>query len=139
MLTQSQINTIIAEIKEIKEVQGILLTGSYVYGKPTDKSDLDIRMITTNFSKDDRNWVKFSTRIEAFYNTPDEVKKYFRIAWETGDEPVVDFWKKGKIVYDPNGIVMQLQNEANALWEKGPKSGKWKTRDEYVDKMKSIK
>ena len=135
MLTESQISSIIEEVKAMENIQGILLTGSYVYGKPTNESDLDIRIITVNFSKDDRNCMKFNTRIEAFYNTPEEVRKYFKQAWKTGDEPVVNFWKRGNIVYDPNGIVLQLQKEAIDLWGKGPKSGKWKTRKKYIDKM----
>ena len=139
MLSQPQIDSIIEEIKQVKGVQGILLTGSYIYGKPTDESDLDIRMVTTDFSKDDRNCIRFSTRIEAFYNTPNEVRNYFHIAWETGDEPVINFWRRGKIVYDPNGVVTLLQKEAEKLWNQGPKKREWKTRDEYRDKMKNRK
>lgn len=136
MLTRDQINEIVNEVSEKPFVSGILLTGSYVYGKPNEKSDLDIRIITNDGSNiDDRNSEKFEVRIEAFYNSSEQIRKYFQDAIETGDEPSVHFWANGKIVYDPEGIVLELQNEAKEIWEKGPKTGTWKTRPEYLAKQ----
>lgn len=135
MLTKIQIDEIVKEISEKSFVCGVLLTGSYVYGHPNDESDLDIRMVTSDGSNtDNRNWEKFGVRIEAFYNSPEQIREYFQDAIITGDEPAVHFWAKGEIKYDPTGIVKSLQNEAKNIWEKGPKSGKWKTRSEYLAK-----
>lgn len=132
MLTQKQINIICEEIKKDKRVQSIMLTGSYVYGKPNDNSDLDIRMITSDGSSwaEWDSW-KFGVRIEAFYNTPDIVRNYFEAARKKIDSPsVIHFWANGKIVYDPNGIAAQLQDEAKKLWKLGPYEGKWEKREQ---------
>ena len=135
MLSEDQINEILKEVSEKPFVSGILLTGSYVYGNPNEESDLDIRIITNDGSNiDDRNSEKFGVRIEAFYNSPEQIRNYFQDAIESGDEPSVHFWANGKITYDPEGIVLELQNEAKRIWEKGPKNGKWKTRAEYLAK-----
>jgi predicted nucleotidyltransferase len=136
MLSQQQIDIIIQELVAKPNVQGVLLTGSYVYGHPTEESDLDVRIITSDGSDlDDRKWMKFGTRIEAFYNSPERVREYFSYAIDSGDEAVINFWRKGKIVYDPNGVVSELIKEAAEIWEKGPKNGGWKTRQSYKEKM----
>ena len=136
MLSQQQIDEIVQEIQGMPQVQGILITGSYVYGIPTKESDLDIRIITSDGSNmDDRNCQRFNTRIEAFYNTPERIREYFKGASETGDEVIIHLWTKGKIVYDPNGIMAILQQEAVEIWDQGPKKGKWITRPEYKEKM----
>lgn len=140
MLTQSQIDEIVSEVSKKPFVNGILLTGSYIYGKPTDESDLDMRIVTNDGSNiDDRNWEKFGTRIEAFYNSSEQIRKYFQDAVETADEPSVHFWANGKIVYDPEGIVQELQDEAKEIWKNGPKTGVWITRPEYLEKHSSYR
>ena len=135
MLTQDQIDKIVKEVSDKSFVCGILLTGSYVYGKPNENSDLDIRIVTNDGENiDDRNWEKFGVRIEAFYNSPERIREYFKEAIKTGDESAVHFWANGKIVFDPIGIVEILQSEAKEIWKKGPESGVWETRPEYLAK-----
>lgn len=140
MLTKKQINLIVDEIKSRQNIDGIIISGSYVNGVPNDESDLDIRMVTNDGSNlDDRNSTRFKTRIEAFYNTPEKVRRYFNEAIKTGDETIINIWVSGKIFYDPNGIVSQLQKEAKAISKKGSSTGEWKTRPEYSSKMSKRK
>jgi len=133
MLTQEQINKIIEECKQDPRVQGVLLTGSYVYGKPHDGSDLDVRCV---INEDSSDWAefereRFGTRIEVFFNTPDRVRCYMQESKKEGHGDCIHFWANGKIVYDPNGIVAQLQQEAIQLWKDGPASGgEWMWRQE---------
>jgi len=35
------------------------------------------------------------------------------------------------IVYDPNGIVAQLQQDARKVWKEGPHTGGWIPREKY--------
>ena len=140
MLSKRQIEKIVNEISIKANVQGVLLAGSYVYGCPTEESDLDVRIITSDGSnRDDRNWRKYGKTIEAFYNSPTQVRKYYSEAIKEGDETIVNIWRKGRVVYDPNGIVSVLQQEAIDLWERGPETGEWKTRPEYKKKMEERK
>ena len=46
MLTDQQIEEILEELKQDERVQAVLLTSSYVYGNPTNESDLDVRVVT---------------------------------------------------------------------------------------------
>ncbi len=135
MLTREQIYQIIEELKKDERVQGILLTGSYVYGTPHEKSDLDVRVVT----KGSANWVetesiKFGTKLEAYFNPPEVIRNYFEIKRNTGDPCTIHGWSNGEIVYDPSGIVAELQQEARLLWKAGPVNGTWIPREKYRNK-----
>lgn len=135
MLTPQQIDLIVKEIIDGGNCQGVLLAGSYAYGKPTAKSDLDLRVITKDGSNFVDDSIKYDTQMEILCNSPERVREYFEEGRQTGDEPAVNFWSKGKIIYDPNGAVSRLQREAQEIREKGPYQGTWKTRPEYLKKM----
>ena len=131
MLSNQQIHEIYEEIQKDSNTKAILVTGSYIYGKPTDKSDLDIRMIVLDkkFSKAEWEKYKFGVRIESLYNTPEQIKEYFEQARKQTIPPnIIHFWANGKIVYDPMGIAKKLQEDAKKLWELGPYNGKWPKR-----------
>lgn len=51
MITESLKNTIIDKLVRFVHPQKIFLFGSYVYGKPTSESDLDILVIKDDFEK----------------------------------------------------------------------------------------
>lgn len=132
MLTQQHIQQICEEIQQDTRVQGILLTGSYVYGTPHEHSDLDLRVVTNG----DANWIdrqssKFGTQIEAFYGPAEVVRDVFERCRKTGDPPPIFAWSYGVIVYDPTGIVAQLQQEAREIWQAGPYTGDWIPREKY--------
>ena len=127
MLTKEQIDTIIEEVRSEKNIQTILLTGSYVYGNPTDKSDLDIRCITNDGSdRAEFNRIRYNTVVQIFFNTPEKVKFYFKKCRETGNADCIHFWANGKLIYDINKVGLSLQTEARALYKAGPNKGFWK-------------
>lgn len=132
MLSENQIQTIIDEIKTDPRIDGILITGSYIYGTPHDESDLDVRCITNDGSDwGEMDRIRFNTRIEVFFNPPDKVRKYMEESKNDGHGDCIHFWANGKIVYDPTGRTRQLQKEAQQLWLEGPEPGKsWKWRKE---------
>ena len=135
MLTQEQLFQILEELKRDERVQGILLTGSYVYGTPHENSDLDIRIVT----KDGSNWTdheskKFGTLLHVYYNPSEIVRYYFELKRNVGDPANIHAWAYGEIVYDPNGIVTQLQQEARNVWKLGSATGKWKERAKYANR-----
>ncbi len=116
-------------------MQGILLTGSYVYGTPHEHSDLDLRLATN----DDTNWRDrqsrpFGTQADFQYGPPGGVRDVFERCRQTGDPPHVHAWAYGVIVYDPTGIVAQLQQEAREIWQAGPYTGDWLPREKYRNK-----
>lgn len=141
MLTNQQIEEIVNELKRDPRVQGILLTGSYIYGKPNAESDLDVRCITNDSS----DWaefkrMRFGVPVEVFLNTPHKVRSYMQQSKEQGHGDCIHFWAFGKKVYDPFGVVDLLIEEAKLLWKKGPAEGKkwiwrWEKHQKYIDKF----
>lgn len=141
ILTKEQIENILDEIKQNPGVDAILLTGSYVYGKPLTGSDLDV-FCTTN---DGSDWalknvknMRFGVEVNVCFNPPDKVRWYMQKSKDEGHGDCIHFWAHGSIVYDLNGIAAQLQKEARELWCKGPGKGKsWIWRFEKHQKMKN--
>ena len=126
MLSSDQINSILSEPRSDPRVQAILLTGSYVYGTPTDQSDLDVRCVT----RDGSDWaeferMRFGTRVEIFFNPPEKIRHYFDRCRREGNPDCLHFWAHGELRYDPNGVGAELQREARELLAKGPCCGGW--------------
>lgn len=122
ILTQQQIEDLMMELKSDTKVKGVLLTGSYAYGKPNEDSDIEIVCITNDSSDafdPDRMYHGVSTEI--FYNSLEKIRNtHWKKAIEEGHGDCVHFWAYGKIVYDKDGTVQKLQEEARKLWLKGP-------------------
>lgn len=140
MLSQEQIQHIIDEIKLDPRIDGILITGSYIYGTPHDQSDLDVRCITNDGSDwGELDRMRFGTRIEVFFNPPDKVRWYMQESKRGGHGDCIHFWANGKIVHDPNGTVRKLQEEAQKLWQEGPELGRsWEWRKEKHKKYETV-
>jgi len=133
MLTNQQIEKILEELKKDERIQAILLTGSYVYGHPTDASDLDVRAIT----KDRANWeeryrMRFGYKVELFCNPPDVIREYFEMSRKENKPHALHFWTHGKIVHDPSGIAAQLKKEAAELLALGHDKGTWEKSEKYI-------
>ena len=132
MLTNEQINTILEELKQDERIQAVLITGSYVYGRPTDESDLDVRAVT----RDGANWaekyrMRFDNKVELFCNPPEIIRNYFDINRKENKPHALHFWAHGEIVYDPTGIAKQLKDEAIKLLELGPYEGSWEKSEKH--------
>src|SRR6266849_10926871 len=90
MLTKQHIQQICEEIQQDTRVQGILLTGSYMYGTPHEHSDLDLHIVTndgTNWR--DRQSRPFGTQADFFYYVAEAVRDAFAKRRQTGDPPVI--------------------------------------------------
>lgn len=132
MLTNQQIEKILEELKQDDRVQAILLTGSYIYGDPNDESDLDVRVVT----KDGANWaekyrLRFDHKVELFCNPPEVIRDYFNMNRRERKPHALHFWVHGKIVYDPTGIALELQKDAEKLLELGPYEGTWEKSEKH--------
>jgi len=136
MLTEQQIASIVEELKTDQRVLGILLTGSYIYGIPTEESDLDVRCVVTP----DSGWAEkdrtcFGVTVDLLCNSFERVHFYFDQSEEEGHGAALHFWTYGKNVYDPQGLVAKLQEEARIRWENGPAEGQpWGVRKEKYRK-----
>jgi len=99
---------IVSLVAEAADPDRIILFGSYAYGEPDEKSDLDLLVIKNgkDFSIDDeakiatdvfykRRQLGITTRYDAFYRTDAQIQK----STENGGA-FVDALQKGKVVYE---------------------------------------
>ena len=108
MYSNDEINELISLVAEVANPDRIILFGSYAYGTPDEKSDLDILVIKNgrDFSLDDeaelatalyqkRKEHKIRTRYDVFFQTERQAKS----SAENGGA-FVDALLKGMVVYE---------------------------------------
>ena len=97
------------------ELLGVLATGSRIHGTPGPTSDLDVHVLIAQPRRQRRNIVLDGVEVEMFINPPFQIRRYFS---DRGvDEHMFTF---GRAIYDPHGVVADLQAEARARWHAGP-------------------
>jgi len=96
---------IISQFQKALETRGVrinrlVLYGSYASGKFEEGSDIDLVVISDDFA-DKGYWDRIDIISDAIYEVfaPLEVVGMTREEWEKGDSFVVDYAKKGEIVY----------------------------------------
>lgn len=100
------------------DLQGILATGSYIHGTPGPTSDLDVHVVIASPRRRRQNIVLNGLEIEMFLNPTEQIRRYMAEDKERGiDQHMFAF---GRAIYDPQGIIAELQREARLLWEAGP-------------------
>ena len=108
MYNNEEIRQFVDLVAEVADPDKIILFGSYAYGIPTDKSDIDLLVIKNgkDFSIDDETELAFAvfkkkrqqkikTRYDIFFQTE---KQAHEIAKNGGS--FADALRKGKIVYE---------------------------------------
>ena len=108
MYSNEEINQLVNIVAEVSDPDRIILFGSYVYGTPNDKSDLDLLVIKNgaDFTVDDeaqlaaeiyfkRKERKIRTRYDIFFQTERQAKA----AAKKGGA-FVDALSRGKVVYE---------------------------------------
>lgn len=96
---------VIASFKRALESKGIrvnrlILFGSYAFGRYRDDSDIDVVVISEDFNGKDY-WERIDILSNAIYEVfaPIEAVAMTPLEWEKGESIVVDFAKRGEIVY----------------------------------------
>ena len=108
MYTNDDINQLVSIVAEVADPDRIILFGSYVYGTPNEKSDLDLLVIKNGkeLTRDEhaeleamlflkRKQCNIRAKYDIFFQTEHQAKK----SAENGGA-FVDALQKGKIVYE---------------------------------------
>jgi hypothetical protein len=98
------------------DLLGVLITGSRVHGTPDPTSDLDVHVVIDLPRRRRKNIVLDGLEIEMFFNPPYRVRRYF----EDEHGGSLHMFTFGRAIYDPKGILAELQAEARTGWERGP-------------------
>ncbi len=102
-LTKSLINTILNRLVKNLDVLKIILFGSYVSGKPTKDSDLDLLVIVNTKEKGIKRYALVSELLEPrkipmdiIVKTPDEIKNRTKMF----DPFIKNILKTGRVLYE---------------------------------------
>jgi predicted nucleotidyltransferase len=103
-----------------KEVVGALVCGSYVTGRPTENSDIDIHIILDDSCtwRQKGNEIVDGFLIEYFVNPPHQIKKYFESDYQNNKIIDAHMFVTGKILFDRTGDVKKLAEEAKRYMKK---------------------
>ena len=82
------------------KVEKLILFGSYASGTYKEGSDIDVVVISKNFSGKDY-WERIDILSDAIYEVfePIEAVAMTPEEWEKKDSPVVDYVKDGEVIY----------------------------------------
>ncbi len=99
---------------------GVLATGSRVRGEGDASSDIDLHVLIGQPRRQRRNIVVANVEVEMFINPPFQIHRYLNDDRTNGRGVDQHMWSTGRAVYDPQGVIAQLQAEAQRQWEAGP-------------------
>ena len=118
------------------ELLGVLATGSRIHSTPGSTSDLDLHVVIASPRRQRRNFVLDGMEIELFINPPRQLREYMADG-RGGDAHMFTF---GRAVYDPHGIVAELQAEARTIWDAGPPPVQfaWRPRYNVADLLRDV-
>lgn len=102
------------------DVIGAVVCGSYVTGKPSPHSDIDVHIILC----DDVNWrerrniIVEGYLIEYFANPPKQIEKYFEEDYKSLRPHSMVQFLTGKIIFDKYNKVNELKDKAKIWFDK---------------------
>ena len=102
------------------ELLGVLATGSRLRGEGDLTSDIDLPVVINQPRRQRRNIVVDGVEVEMFLNPPFQIRRYFADDRASGRGAEQHMWSTGTILYDPQGIMAELQSEAQEQWSAGP-------------------
>jgi hypothetical protein len=119
------------------DLLGVLATGSRIHGTPGPTSDLDVHVVIDQPRRQRRNILLDDLEIEMFINPPFQIHRYMA---EGGNN--IHMFAFGRAIYDPQGLIGQLQDQARALWQAGPpalaESALWMPRYFAADMLRDL-
>ncbi|HEY0606438.1 MAG TPA: nucleotidyltransferase domain-containing protein [Herpetosiphonaceae bacterium] len=124
------------------ELLGVLATGSRIRGEGDRTSDIDLPVVINQPRRQRRNIVVEGVEVEMFLNPPFQVRCYFADDRACGRGAEQHMWTTGQILYDPQGVMAELQAEAREQWFAGPPplstTGRWLARYSAADGLRDI-
>ncbi len=123
------------------DLLGVLATGSRVRGEGDASSDIDLHVLIDQGRRQRRNVVVNGVEVEMFINPPFQIVRYLEDGRRSGRGVDQHMWSTGRAVYDPQGVVADLQAEAQHQWDAGPPpvdGNDWGVRYLPPDRLRDI-
>lgn len=112
---EATLDSFLEEWKSKKEVIGALVCGSFVTGRPSSHSDIDLHIILTEEAdwRERGNTYVDGFLIEYFVNPPRQIISYFEEDYAERRKMSMVQFVTGKVLFDSTGVISQLKEEAN--------------------------
>jgi hypothetical protein len=102
------------------DLMGVLAGGSRLRSEGDTHSDLDVVAVVDRPCRKRWNFVIDGVEVETFINPPFQMRRYFEEERLDGRGVMPHLCASGQIVFDPHGLMAELQAEAQAIWDAGP-------------------
>ena len=111
---------VVEELRAEDSTVGVLLHGSFARGKQHADSDVDLLCVTDQdwFSKEIRRLNGFEIEVQKMPVT--KVRSDFTQRLPTNNNFTLSIFVEGRVLFDRDGEMQRLVEEAHALWQKGP-------------------
>lgn len=97
---------------------GLLFAGSAAYGTPMRNSDVDLYVLIRPTWRQRRNRIIEAVEVEMFINPVQQIRREL----DEGPNATVDMFARGRIVYDPAGVVAELVDRAKQIAVQPPQA-----------------
>ena len=116
---RSKLAIFLADFEYADDVVGVLVCGSYITGKPTSHSDLDVHIVLDErvSYRERGNKIVDGLLIEYFANPPKQILGYFDEDFKDTSLMCQTQFATGEIVSDKTGAVEALKQKAKAMIE----------------------
>jgi hypothetical protein len=101
-----------------KDLVGLLFAGSAAYGTPMPNSDVDLYVLIEPNWRQRRNRFIQGVEVEMFINPVAQIRREF----DEGQWATVDMFSRGRVHYDPTGVVAQLAEDAKRIAAEPPET-----------------
>ena len=101
-----------------RDLVGLLFAGSAAYGTPMPNSDVDLYVLIGPNWRQRRNRFFEGVEVEMFINPVAQIRREF----DEGEWTTVDMFSRGRVHYDPTGVVAQLAEVARRIAAEPPQT-----------------
>ena len=114
---KKKLDIFLADFEHTDDIVGVLVCGSYITGKPTNYSDLDVHIILDNRVdyRERGNKIVDGLLIEYFANPLKQILRYFEDDLKEKDLMSQTQFATGKIILDKVGDVESLKAKARTM------------------------
>lgn len=108
------LNKFLDDWRDMDEVVGALVCGSFVTGNPTAHSDIDVVIVLRegNEWRERGNRIVDGLLIEYFANPPAQIRQYFKGDYADDRRVEAVLFTTGRVMFDRDGTVESLKSEA---------------------------
>jgi predicted nucleotidyltransferase len=120
MLSQSDLQQLVATFDEPGAFHGLLLHGSFARESADAASDIDLICVKRAGRREKRQARFLGRNVDLHLSPPGLIRRAFARVQASNNNVVLNAFVSGRILVDRGGVVEHLVKDALAAWQKGP-------------------